>query len=89
MSSHHFLLIVLDIAALAAALWVTSTSLAAYRDGNNTTYLMAFLGFGLLTLGVASEAVLFRVGSLGITTVHTIETLLFMAGFGFLYLSLK
>lgn len=82
-------LIVLEVIAIAVALVITATSLRAYRRHQTRAYGLAFAGFLCLTLGIASEGILFRVGSPNLTLVHTVETLLFVVGFGFLYGSIR
>lgn len=82
-------LLALDAMALIVAGAITVISFRVFRETKNRTYRLAFIGFLHLFLGVASEAVLFRVGSFPISLVHTIETLFFVIGFTMLYLSLK
>lgn len=82
-------LIALDLLAMGVAGAITVISFRAYRRTKSRTYRFAFIGFLHLLGGLASEAILFRYGSLPISLVHTIETLLFLIGFAALYLSLK
>lgn len=82
-------LLILDAVAMAVAAGITVISFRAYRRTKNRTYRFAFIGFIHLLAGLASEAILFRVGTLPISLIHTIETLFFLIGFSALYLSLK
>lgn len=88
-ATDHLVLLILDVLAMAVALGITAISFRAYRRTRSQTYQLAFLGFLFLSGGIASEAVLFRAGTLPLTAVHTVETLLFLIGFSALYLSLK
>jgi hypothetical protein len=83
------MLLALDFIALLVALGITAISFNAYRRTRSQTYQFAFVGFVFLTIGVVSEAILFRVGTIPLVMVHTIETGLFILGFSALYISLK
>ena len=83
------ILLALDVLALLVAVAITVTSYKAYRRVRSQRYRFAFVGFVFLVAGLASEAVLFRVGDFQIVLVHTVETLFFLVGFTALYLSLK
>lgn len=85
----EIVVIVLDILAMGVAAGITIISFRAYRRTKSRTYRFAFIGFLHLLAGLASEAILFRIGTFPISLVHTIETLLFLIGFAALYLSLK
>ncbi len=83
------IVIALDILAMSVAAAITVISFRAYRRTKSRTYRFAFIGFLHLLGGLASEAILFRVGTFPISLVHTVETLLFLIGFTALYFSLK
>lgn len=83
------MLLALDVLAFVVALGITVISFRAYRRARSHTYRFAFVGFVFLTAGVVSEAVLFRAQTLPIVMVHSIETGLFLVGFGALYASLR
>jgi hypothetical protein len=71
------------------ALGVATTLLAvrAYRR-QRTRYLRdASLGFGLMTVGVFLEGVLYQLVGLGLTEVHLVESLAIAAGFAVLLVS--
>lgn len=82
-------LLALDVLAFLVALGITAISFRAYRQTRSHTYQFAFIGFAFLTCGVVSEAILFRSQILPLVAVHTIETGLFLVGFGALYMSLR
>lgn len=68
---------------LVLGLGVATTLVAAraYRR-EGTRYLRdAAVGFGLMTVGVFVEGVLYQVVGLGLTTVHVVESLAVAAGF--------
>lgn len=71
---------------LVLGLGVATTFVAAraYRR-EGTRYLRdASVGFGLMTVGVFVEGVLYQVAGLGLTTVHVVESLAVAAGFAVL-----
>jgi hypothetical protein len=79
------------LAAVAAvfALTITWTSFRAFEETRSATHRYAFVGFVFLTAGILIEEFLFRFSTLYLHTVHSLESLLFVIGFGFLYLSIR
>lgn len=72
----------LVVAGLGVA--VTAISWRAYRR-QGTRYLRdASIGFGVITLGVLVEGVLFQVTSLGLAEVHVVESVAIGVGFAVL-----
>ena len=77
-------LIVLGLGAL-----ITYYSLEAYRR-TRTQYLRnASIGFGIITLGVFIEGVLFEFGGLDLALVHIIDSVAIGIGFIVLLISLR
>lgn len=79
----------LQIVALAFAGGITLISLQAYRRTGRAMYRYAAAGFVMLGGGLLVESVLFQIAELPIREVHTVEGLLFVAGFGLLYYSIR
>lgn len=69
---------------LALGLATTLVAFRAYRR-QRTRYLRdASLGFGLMTVGVFVEGVLYQFVGMGLTEVHLVESLAIAAGFAVL-----
>lgn len=75
--------------ALVFAATILFTSYRTYSRSRSDTHRNAFLGFVCLTSGLLVEEVLLRFSGIDLLTVHTLESLLFLLGFFFLYLSLR
>ena len=79
----------LAVIALLFALFITWTSLRAFRRTRRTTHLYAFVGFVFLTGGILLEELLLNFSSIYLHTIHTAESLFFLIGFAFLYVSIR
>ncbi|MCQ4332985.1 hypothetical protein KM295_05620 [Natronomonas sp. F2-12] len=79
----------LAVIAAAFALAITWTSFRTLRETRSTTHRYAFGGFLFLTGGILIEELMLRFSSVHLHTVHGLESLLFVIGFGFLYLSIR
>ena len=79
----------LALVALAFALAIAATSFRTFRRKRTDTHRNAFVGFVFLTGGILSEEVLLRFTNYPLHLVHSLESLMFVLGFGFLYLSLR
>lgn len=77
------------VLALLFAILITWTSLQAFRRSGLTTHLYAFVGFVFLTGGILLEELLLNFSTVYLHTIHTVESLLFVIGFGFLYVSIR
>lgn len=81
--------VALAVIATGFALTITWTSFRAFKETRSATHRYAFAGFVFLTGGILVEEVMFRFSDLYLHTVHSIESLLFVIGFGFLYVSIR
>lgn len=79
----------LAVVALVFALAIAAISFRTFRRERTRTHRNAFLGFAFLTGGIVVEEVLLQFAVLSLHDVHSLESLLFVVGFGFLYLSLR
>ncbi|WP_425604713.1 DUF7521 family protein [Halobellus ordinarius] len=75
--------------ALAFALGISAVSFRTFRRERTRTHRNAFFGFLFLTVGVLIEEILLVFTRLPLHNIHSVESLLFVVGFGFLYLSLR
>jgi hypothetical protein len=84
-------LLSLGLAVIAAgfALAITVTSFRTLRETGSGTHRYAFSGFVFLTGGILVEELMLRFSNVDLHVVHSLESLLFVIGFGFLYLSLR
>ncbi|MFB6092145.1 MAG: hypothetical protein ABEK02_03945 [Haloquadratum sp.] len=75
-------LVLLGVRAVAflVAVWITLTSYRAYARTDDRTFLVSTAGFAFVCLGLGVESFLLRAVTMGITTVHTIESVLFAVG---------
>ncbi|MFC7130474.1 DUF7521 family protein [Haloferax chudinovii] len=82
-------LIGVRLLVLALGILITYYSFEAYR--RTGTYYMrnAAAGFGIITLGVFIEGVLFEFGGLDLALVHIIESVAIGLGFVVLLVSLR
>jgi hypothetical protein len=82
-------LVAVRLAVLALGMLITYYSFEAYR--RTGTYYMrnAAIGFGIITLGVFIEGVLFEFGGLDLAFVHIIESVAIGLGFVVLLISLR
>ncbi|MDS0478135.1 hypothetical protein [Natrinema sp. 1APR25-10V2] len=83
------ILLVVRTLVLALGILITYYSFEAYR--RTGTYYMrnAAIGFGIITLGVFIEGVLFEFGGLDLALVHIIESVAIGLGFVVLLISLR
>lgn len=75
--------------ALLFAIAISGISLRTFRRERTATHRNAFFGFFFLTSGLFIEEALLWLTGLPLQDVHSLESLLFVLGFGFLYLSLR
>jgi hypothetical protein len=82
-------LLIVRTLVLALGILITYYSFEAYR--RTGTYYMrnAAVGFGIITLGVFIEGVLFEFGGLDLALVHIIESVAIGLGFVVLLISLR
>ena len=82
-------LMAVRLAVLGLGILITYYSFEAYR--RTGTYYMrnAAIGFGIITLGVFIEGVLFEFGGLDLAFVHIIESVAIGLGFVVLLISLR
>ena len=82
-------LVAVRLAVLGLGILITYYSFKAYR--RTRTYYMrnAAIGFGIITLGVFIEGVLFEFGGLDLAFVHLIESVAIGLGFVVLLISLR
>lgn len=83
------ILLIVRTLVLALGILITYYSFEAYR--RTGTYYMrnAAIGFGIITLGVFIEGVLFEFGGLDLALVHIIESVAIGLGFVVLLISLR
>lgn len=79
----------LAVIAAGFALAITWTSFRTLRETGSSTHRYAFSGFVFLTGGILVEELMLRFSSVDLHVVHSLESLLFVVGFGFLYLSIR
>jgi hypothetical protein len=83
------LLVTVRLLVLGLGVLITYYSLEAYRR-TRTPYLRnASIGFGIITLGVFIEGVLYEIGGLDLAFVHIIESVAIGLGFVVLLISLR
>mgnify|MGYP007116971786 CR=1 FL=1 len=82
-------LVAVRLAVLALGILITYYSFEAYR--RTGTYYMrnAAIGFGIITLGVFIEGVLFEFAGVDLAIVHVIESVAIGLGFVVLLISLR
>lgn len=82
-------LLVVRLLVFALGVLITYYSFEAYR--RTRTYYMrnAALGFGVITLGVFLEGVLFELGGFDLAVVHIVESIAIGLGFVILLDSLR
>ncbi|WP_311173355.1 DUF7521 family protein [Halobellus ordinarius] len=83
------ILVVVRLLVLALGILITYYSFEAYR--RTGTYYMrnAAIGFGIITLGVFIEGVLFEFAGVDLAIVHVIESVAIGLGFVVLLISLR
>lgn len=79
----------LAVAAIGFATAILAVSFRTYRREGTRTHRNAFIGFLCLTGGIFVEEVLLWLTAVPLQDVHSLESMLFVVGFGFLYLSLR
>jgi hypothetical protein len=85
----NVVLVTVRLVVLVLGVLITYYSLVAYRR-TRTHYLRnASIGFGIITLGVFIEGVLFEFGGLDLALVHIIESVAIGLGFAVLLISLR
>lgn len=82
-------LVVTRLLVLAVGIATTGIAYRAYRQTGATYLRSATAGFGLVTVGVLLEGVLFEVSALTLTQVHVVESVAIAAGFVVLLRSLR
>lgn len=83
------ILAVFRLLVLSLAILVTYHSVTAYRRTRADYMRDASIGFGIISLGVFVEGVLFEFGGLGLALVHIIESIIVAFGFLILLVSLR
>jgi hypothetical protein len=83
------ILVAVRLLVLALGILITYYSFEAYR--RTGTYYMrnAAIGFGIITLGVFIEGVLFEFAGVDLAVVHVIESVAIGLGFVVLLISLR
>ena len=82
-------LLAVRLVVLGLGVLITYYSFVAYRR-TRTPYLRnASIGFGIITLGVFIEGVLFEFGGLDLALVHIVESVAIGLGFVVLLISLR
>lgn len=82
-------LVLVRVAVLGLGLLITFYSLRAYRRTRAPYMRDASVGFGVITLGVFIEGVLFEIGGLDLVVVHIVESVAIGLGFLILLFSLR
>jgi uncharacterized membrane protein YidH (DUF202 family) len=79
----------LAVVAMVFALAITWTSYRTFRETRSRIHRFALGGFVFLTGGILIEELMLRFTTVQIQIIHSLESLLFVVGFGFLYLSIR
>ena len=82
-------LVLVRLIVLGLGLLITSYSVKVYRRTRERYMRDAALGFGVITLGVFIEGVLFEFGGLDLAIVHIVESVAIGVGFLILLRSLR
>lgn len=82
-------LVLVRLVVLGLGLLITLYSVKAYRRTRERYMRDAALGFGVITLGVFIEGVLFEFGGLDLAIVHIVESVAIGLGFLILLRSLR
>ena len=83
------ILLVVRLLVFALGILITYYSFEAYRRTGTDYMRNAAIGFGIITLGVFIEGVLFEFGGLDLAVVHVIESVAIGLGFLVLLVSLR
>lgn len=83
------ILAVFRLFVLVLAVLVTYHSFTAYRRTGADYMRDASIGFGIISLGVFVEGILFEFGGLDLALVHIIESIVVGLGFLILLVSLR
>jgi hypothetical protein len=83
------LLVFVRLLVLVFGVLITYYSLQAYRRTGTPYMRNATFGFGIITLGVLLEGVLFEFGGVDLAVVHIIESVAIGLGFLVLLISLR
>lgn len=82
-------LMAVRLLVFALGILITYYSFEAYRRTEIDYMRNAAVGFGIITLGVFIEGVLFEFGGLDLAVVHVIESVAIGLGFVILLISLR
>lgn len=82
-------LLIVRLVVLTLGVLITYYSFEAYRRTGTYYTRNAAIGFGIITLGVFIEGVLFEFGGLDLAVVHIIESVAIGLGFVVLLISLR
>lgn len=82
-------LVLVRVLVLLLGVLITFYSLQAYRRTGTAYMRNATLGFGIITLGVFIEGVLFEFAGFDLAVVHIIESIAIALGFIVLLISLR
>lgn len=77
------------LGVLLLAVSVTWASVTAYRRTGEPFLRTAAIGFGVITVGVLVEGLLFQVVGVDLTTAHVVESVAIGAGLAILVYSLR
>lgn len=83
------ILVLVRVLVLVLGIFITYYSLQAYRRTGTPYMRNASIGFGIITLGVFLEGVLFEFAGLDLEIVHIIESVAIGLGFFVLLFSLR
>lgn len=83
------ILVFVRVLVLVLGVFITYYSLQAYRRTGTPYMRNATLGFGIITLGVFLEGVLFEFAGFDLAVVHIIESVAIGLGFLVLLFSLR
>ncbi|MDX1745022.1 MAG: hypothetical protein R3324_03715 [Halobacteriales archaeon] len=82
-------LVAVRLVVLALGVSITYFSLQAYRRTRAPYLRDASVGFGIISVGVLIEGLLFEVGGFDLAIVHIVESVAIGLGFVVLLLSLR
>ncbi|WP_276274322.1 DUF7521 family protein [Haloarcula litorea] len=83
------ILLAVRLIVLGLGVLITYYSFEAYRRTGTDYMRNAAIGFGIITIGVFIEGVLFEFGGLDLAVVHIIESVAIGLGFLVLLISLR
>lgn len=83
------LMVFARVVVLTLGIVITVLGFRAYRRRRTRYLRKAVIGFGIVTVGIFLEGILYHVASVDLVTVHIVESVLVSAGFLVILASLR